>query len=257
MTVYLYGLIEAPPANLVADLAHLPGLQGPLQMHRIGPWGLVFSDHDSAEILPKRRLLLTHTRVLEDMLRFGTVLPARFGLVSDTIEKVEGLILAKSAIITQEFARVQDCFELSIRVNYPRKPALDATLAQDPGLQRERDKLSRMRPEAHFAMAEFGGKLADRLDRRRGAAQAQLLQALVPLCRSHVLRKPEEDTEVLRAEFLIPAQTQADFIAAVERACHSLTFAPGAEPVIQVVGPVPMYNFVRLSLALDPQEEVA
>ena len=257
MTVYLYGLIEAPPEGLVADLSHLPGLQGPLQIHRIGPWGLVFSDHDTAEILPKRRLLLTHTRVLEEMLRFGTVLPARFGLVSDTVEKVEGLILAKSATITREFARVHGCFELGIRVNYPRKPALDATLAQDPALRREREKLSRMGPEAHFALAEFGGKLADRLDRRRGAAQAQLLHALVPLCRSHVLRSPEEDTEVLRAEFLIPTPTQTDFIAAVERACHALTFAPGAEPVIQVIGPVPMYNFVRLSLALDQQEEAA
>lgn len=255
MMVYLYGLIETPPPDLAGDLTHLPGLQGPLQVHQIGAWGLVFSDHDSAEILPKRRLLLTHTRVLEEMLRFGTVLPARFGLVSETVEKVEGLILAKSATIAREFARVRGCFELGIRVTYPRKPALDATLAQDPGLLRTRDKLSGMGAEAHFAMAEFGGKLADRLDRRRGAAQAQLLQALVPLCRSHVLRKPEEDTEVLRAEFLIPTEAQADFIAAVDRACQSLTFAPGAEPAIQVVGPVPMYNFVRLSLTLDPQEE--
>jgi hypothetical protein len=257
MTVYLYGLIEAPAPNLSLELADLPGLQGPLQVHDIGAWGLVYSDHDSAEILPKRRLLLTHTRVLEEMLRFGTVLPARFGLVSDTVEKVEGLILGKSATIKQEFARVHGCFELGIRVNYPRKPALDATLAQDPALAREREKLSHRGAEAHFAMAEFGGKLADKLDRRRGAAQAQLLQALVPLCRSHVLRAPEEDTEVLRAEFLIPAPTQADFIAAVEQACHALTFAPGAEPAIQVIGPVPMYNFVRLSLALDPQEEAA
>ena len=255
--VYLYGLIEAPPPDLVNELATFPGLQGPLQVHRIGAWGLVFSDHDSEEILPKRRLLLTHTRVLEAMLCFGTVLPARFGLVSDNIIKVEGLILAKSAIITQEFVRVHGCFELGIRVNFPRKPALDATLALDPALLRERDRLCHMGAEAHFAMAEFGGKLADKLDRRRGAAQAQLLQTLVPLCRSHVLRKPEEDTEVLRAEFLIPKQSQADFIAAVEASCRSLSFAPGQEPLIQVVGPVPMYNFVRLSLALDAQEEAA
>lgn len=255
--IYLYGLIETPPPTLAADLSGVPGLQGPLQVHRIGPWGLVFSDHDTAEILPKRRLLLTHTRALEELLRFGTVLPARFGLVSETVAKVEGLILAKSGTIRQEFARVQDCFELGIRVNYARTHALAATLSQDPGLLRERDKLSRMGPEAHFAMAEFGGKLADRLDRRRGAAQAHLLQALVPLCRSHVLRAPEEDTEVLRAEFLIPARSQADFISAVAQACQKLTFAPGAEPAIQVIGPVPMYNFVRLSLALEPQDEAA
>lgn len=255
--IYLYGLIEQPVSQMEQHLTTTPGLQGPLQTCPIGPWALVFSDHDDAEILPKRRLLLAHTRVLEHLLALGTILPARFGLVADNLAKVETMILAKAPTITQEFARVHGCFELGIRVNYPRRPALDATLAEDQGLLRERDRLAKLGPEAHFAMAEFGGRLADRLDRRRGAAQAQLLRALVPLCRGHVLRKPEEDTEVLRAEFLISAEGQAAFIAAVEQATLPLTFAPGAEPAIQVVGPVPMYNFVRLSLALDPQEKVA
>lgn len=142
-------------------MADTPGLQGTLQICGIGPWTLVYFDDDNAEILPKRRLLLTHTRVLEQMLTLGTVLPARFGLVADTLAKVEAMILAKAPTITQEFARVQGCFELGIRVNYPRIPALDATLAKDPALLRDRDRLARLGPEAHFAMAEFGGKLAD------------------------------------------------------------------------------------------------
>ena len=84
-----------------------------------------------------------------------------------------------------------------------------------------------------------------------------MLRALVLLAGAQVLRKPEEDTEVLRAEFLFAATDQAAFIAAVDQAARSLTFAPGAEHAIQVIGPVPMYNFVRHSLALDPQEEAA
>jgi hypothetical protein len=255
--IYLYGLIEEPLPSLNQDIAATPGLQGPLFTHQIGPWSLVYSEHDAQEILPKRRLLLAHTRVLEQLLDFGTVLPARFGLVAANVAVVEAMILAKSATITREFQRVHGCFELGVRIKYPRKPALDATLVEDPGLLRERERLAKLGPEAHFAMAEFGGKLADRLDRRRGAAQHQMLRALVPLCRSHVLRKPDDDTEVLRAEFLIQAQDQTSFLAAVEQVTTSLTFAPGAEPEIQVVGPVPMYNFVRLSLAFDPEEEAA
>ena len=255
--IYLYGLIEQPLASLDRDIAETLGLQGPLVSHQIGPWALIYSEHDSVEVLPKRRLLLAHTRVLEHMLAFGTVLPARFGLVAASIAVVEAMILAKSATITREFQRVHGCFELGVRVKYPRKPALDATLAEDPALLRDRERLAKPGAEAHFALAEFGGKLADRLDRRRGAAQQQLLRLLVPLCRSHVLRKPEEDTEVLRAEFLIPAQEQVTFLTAVQNATTALTFAPGCEADIQVIGPVPMYNFVRLSLAFDTEEEAA
>lgn len=255
--IYLYGLIETLQPQLAVDLADVPGLQAPLQTHAIGPWTLVFSEHDSAEILPKRRLLLAHTRVLEALLAYGTVLPARFGLVASGLASVDAMITAKASVLTTEFARVHGCFELGIRIRFPRQPALAATLAEDTGLARMRDQLAKLGPEAHFALAEFGGKLADRLDRRRGAAQQQVLRTLVPLCRSHVLRKPEDDTEVLRAEFLIPAQDHHSFVAAVESAALASTFAPGCDPDIQVIGPVPMYNFVRLSLALDPEEEAA
>ena len=53
---------------------------------------------------------------------------------------------------------------------------------------------------------------------------------------------------MLRAEFLISADAQAEFVTAVEAAAARLDFAPGAAPAIQIIGPVPMYNFVRLSL---------
>ena len=255
--IYLYGLIEEPPVDLDVEIAHLSGLQGPLKSFSVGPWMLVYSDHDTADILPKRRLMLAHTRVVESLLACGTVLPARFGLVAGTLATVEAMILAKAPTIKREFARVHGCFELGLRVKFPRKPALEATLIEDESLRRERERLAKLGPEAHFAVAEFGGKLADRLDRRRGVAQQNLLRALVPLCRSHVLRKPEDDTEVLRAEFLILKGEQPGFLSAVERAAGALNFAPGCEAEIKVVGPVPMYNFVRLSLAFDAEDEAA
>ena len=133
-------------------------------------------------------------------------------------------------------------------IKIERPTALDATLAEHADLRAERDALAGKGPEAHFAIAEFGGRLAEQLDRRRGKGQRMLLDALVPLARAHVLRKPEDDNEVLRSEFLISADAQAEFVTAVEAAVARLDFAPGAEPAIQIIGPVPMYNFVRLSL---------
>lgn len=255
--IYLYGLIEAASDELAKVVTTVPGLQNPLQIAMIGPWTLIYSDHDDEEILPKRRLLLAHTKVLEALLPHGTLLPARFGLVSGSLAVVEQMILSKSALLTSEFNRVRDCLELGIRIRFPRPPALAATLAEDAELARKRDQLLKLGPDGHFALAEFGGKLADRLDRRRGVAQDQLLRKLVPLCRSHVLRRPDDDTEVLRAEFLIPAADQHTFVSAVESAALGLNFAPGHEPEIQVIGPAPMYNFVRLSLALETEDEVA
>lgn len=255
--IYLYGLIEGDIAGLGLALTGMQGLEGPVEITQIGDWGLVHSPHGSAEIEPRRRLMLIHTRIQEAMMPFGTVLPARFGLIARDLAEVQPLITGRAPVIASEFARVAGCVELGLRVNFDRATALAATMAEDGELLRERERLSRMGREGHFAMAEFGGKLADRLDRRRGQAQSALLKAILPLIRSHVLRRPDEDTEVLRAEVLLPEADQASFLQAVEEACLGLTFAPGAEPMITLVGPVPPYNFVRLSLALESEEQAA
>ncbi|MEO0930881.1 MAG: GvpL/GvpF family gas vesicle protein, partial [Pseudomonadota bacterium] len=80
--IYLYGLVEPRGAEIAVVLKDAEGLQGPLQHAEIAGWTLVYSDHDDQEILPKRRLLLAHTKVLERLLTIGTTLPARFGLVA-------------------------------------------------------------------------------------------------------------------------------------------------------------------------------
>lgn len=255
--IYLYGLAAADCEHVASRLDGMTGLQAPLQQTQIGDWTLVHSDHDDQEILPKRRLLLAHTTVLEQMVSMGTVLPARFGLVANDIAEVTTLIHAMQEKIATEFDKVRGAIELGIRVSFPRQAALAATLQGNPRLHAERAALQKKGPQAHFEIAEFGGKLADHLDRRRAQAQRRLLDALLPMARDHVLRKPEEDTEVLRAEFLVDEQMQTAFETMVTTAASDLDFAPGEEASIQVIGPVPMYNFVRLNLTFDVDQAAA
>ncbi len=255
--IYLYGLVQGPFSPVAAALADTQGLQGPIRLIQFNGWTLIYSDHDNQEILPKRRLLLTHAKVLEHVLSLGTVLPARFGLVAETLEQVTALIETRASTIQSEFDKVSGGIELGVRVSFARDAALAATLDANATLSAARDALRSRGPEAHFAMAEFGGKLAEHLDRRRGAAQRKLISALRPLCRDHVLRSPETDAEVLRVEFLIDKTQQETFQTAVATAATELDFAPGCDPAIQIIGPVPMYNFVRLNLAFDPDQAAA
>ncbi|WP_299881899.1 GvpL/GvpF family gas vesicle protein [uncultured Sulfitobacter sp.] len=254
--IYLYGLAEAGPSDVLPALEGAMGLQSALEVERIGSWSLIHSAQDDAEITPKRRLMLTHTKVLERLLPAAPVLPARFGLVAASVTEAARLIDAQHDQISAAFERIRGCVELGIRVSFDRQHALLATLEAEPALRRERDALSRRGAEAQYAMAEFGGRLADLLDRRRGVAQSALLDALRPVARDHVLRAPDNDTQVLRAEFLIEAGAQDAFIQALEEAAFSLPFAADARPEIQIIGPAPFYHFVHLHLT-DQQSEVA
>ncbi|MDX8348471.1 GvpL/GvpF family gas vesicle protein [Cognatiyoonia sp. IB215446] len=255
--IYLYGLANASCASLADCLNEIDGLQGPLQQTRIGPWTLVHSEHDQEEIMPRRRLLLAHTKVLEAMLTTGTVLPARFGLVAHEMSQIERLIHSVYDKINAEFEKVSGAVELGVRVSFPRQAALAATLDAHSLLRQEREALQRKGTKAHFEIAAFGGKLAEEMDRRRGAAQTTLLNAIRPLVRDHVLRKPEDDTEVLRAEFLVDAEAQRSFEEAIANAAAALDFAAGEGPKINIIGPVPLCNFVNLNLSFDLDQEAA
>lgn len=257
--IYLYGLAETTADQVAQAIDGLPGLQAPPEVAAIDgtDWVVVFSAQDEEDILPKRRLMLTHTRVLENMLTTGPVLPARFGMVAESREDVGSLITQAAPRIRQEFNRIRGTVEVSVRISFPRLSAIRAVLAEDPMLQAERDRLAQRGPDAHFEIAAFGEKLADRLDRRRGAAQTVLLKAALPHVADHVLQAPEADNEVLRAAFLVPVEQQPQLEAALQDEAAAITFAPDAEPTIQIVGPAPAYNFVRFSLRPDQHAEDA
>ncbi len=255
--IYLYGLAAAECGIIAQALAQSDGLQGPLQFAKVGPWCLIYSDHDDQEILPKRRFLMAHTKVLEHILPLCTVLPARFGLIASDVAQVSALIGDNHDQIAEQFAKVQGAVELGVRISFPRQDALDAALQSTPALRAEQEALRKSGPEAHYAIAAFGGRLAELLDRRRGDAQRQLIAEIRPLVRDYVLRTPHEDTEILRAEILVDATQQDALQTAIAAASAKLEFAPGSEPTIQVVGPVPMYHFVRLNLMIDLDQAAA
>lgn len=254
--IYIYGLVAAPPETVTQQVEGMMGLQAPVAVTAIGTWSLVHSDHDAEPILPRRRLMLAHTRVLERLLPLPALLPARFGLVTDTALSAQELILPQEARLAAACEKVAGAAEFGVRVEFDRTQALGETLARLPDLRRTRDRLARRGPDAHYEMVAFGERLGAALDQRRLAAQKALLAPLRAASRDHVLRAPESDVQVLKAEFLVASNQQADFAKLVADSAAQLDFAADATAEIQIIGPAPAYHFVHLNLS-SPQEEEA
>lgn len=247
--LYLYGLASDPGPGLAAALEGVDGLGGERPaLLGLGGRAVIASPHECGEILQTRRRMLTHTRVLEAAMSAATVLPMRFGLVASDMADVEAMIAEHAADIDTQLARIEGQVEIGLRIRFPREAALAALLAERPELAAERDRLRGCGAGAHFERIELGRRVAEGLDRRRTEAQRQLAARIAPLCTDHLLRIPEEDVEVLRAECLLPADAEPGFAAAVQAAVAPCAFAPGAEPAIRLVGPVPPYHFVDLVL---------
>lgn len=253
--IYLYGLLEnscAPP-DLPPDLM---GVTGSVEMTRLPQGALIHGPTEEAEIMPRRRHLLAHTRVLERFLHRRPLLPMRFGMISKSVDAVEHLLAGQADDVAVRFERIRGRVELGLRISFPRPAALAATLAEDPRLAAEHARLGRFGRPPHFEVAEFGRRLAERLEARRTEGQRRLLKRIAPFCTDHVLSRPESDVQLLALEVLLPEGEIDQFARSVDEAAREVSAFADAEPEIRLVGPVPAYNFVRLTLA-EPQGEAA
>ncbi|ACM03608.1 GvpL/GvpF family gas vesicle protein [Cereibacter sphaeroides] len=253
--IYLYGLLEEPASGHEV-LAGMAGVTGPIALAGLPGGILIYSSATEADILPRRRLLLAHTQVLEAAAWFGNLLPMRFGMMASNLAEVEVMLASRLTELCAAFDRVRDRVELGLRLSFPREPALAATLATAPDLAAERARLLTLRKPDPMAQAEFGRRLAERLDARRGEAQRFLLQSLRPLWVDHRLRVPESDVQVFAVDVLVEDGAQDRLAAALVKAAADCRFAPRVEPALRVIGPVPMFNFVDLVLS-PHSEEVA
>ena len=256
--IYLYGLVE-PQGGACPKVAlgSIAGVTSPVSADPCGDLFLIHGQHDGSEILPRRKSLLTHARVLEAAMEIGTVLPMRFGMTCRSLEVFHDIADRSSEEIRKALDRLRDRAEVGVRVTVPEEAALEAALAETPSLAAARDRLTLKGGATHFAKVEFGRSLGEVVAARRQAAQKALLKELVPLAAAHVLKAPETDFEVIRAEFLVEKDRLADFPARIEQVVAELGFAGKGEYATRLVGPGPGFHFVDLSLAPTDAEEAA
>jgi uncharacterized protein (DUF2342 family) len=245
--IYLYGLLEPSHTADASALAALQGVTGEVVVTDCGAARLVHGPAEADHILPRRRHLLAHAQVLEAFTGGGAVLPMRFGMIARP-ESVATVLAAQAAEIAAQFDLVRACAEYGIRVSFPRDAALAATVAQHPELEAQRARLAAHRATNRMETAEFGRRLAEHLDRRRAAAQRDLLDALGNELKAFVLRAPDDDVQALAVDALVHESQATDLASRIEARARESAFAPGAEPQVRIVGPGPAYSFVSLTL---------
>lgn len=251
--LYLYGLLD--PESDPGALTEMEGVGGRVSVAPCGKLCLIHGWSEEEEILPRRRDLLAHARVLEAAMAFGTVLPMRFGMVSPSAADIHERIACRADQVDQALDHLRGRVELGIRITAPEEAALSATLAREPSLRQARQRLAT--GADHFQKIEFGRKLGEAMARHRAEGQKQALAQLAPMVVDHVLRAPESDAEVLRAEVLVDRAHIEDFSTGLEGLCADLTFAGPTPCDGRIIGPGPAFSFVKLVLDGAPSTRAA
>ena len=196
-----------------------------------------------------------HQQVVEHVMRYSPVLPARFGTIFTSLKSIEKILEIHHGTISQFLDRVADKDEWSVKGLIDRakakKRVLDLIFAREagrlislsPGMRyfQEQRIHSNADKEIHGWLKEICKKIADDLNRYA-----------MDFCELKVFSRADTGIDmdmVLNWSFLVSRKTTEDFRARIEQ-----TNADNEQQglVLQLSGPWPPYSFCP-SLEMEQQ----
>ncbi|MFN6559426.1 MAG: GvpL/GvpF family gas vesicle protein [Nostoc sp. ChiSLP01] len=212
---YIYGILTLPaPENL-----NLEGLdRQPVQIKILDGFAVIYSEAQQERYLASRRNLLSHEKVLEDIMEAGdrNLLPMQFGLLISSWETVsEQLIRPHQEELTQLLAKLSGCREVSVKVFWDTEAEIQGLLAEHPNLKTQRDKLVGQ-PLSMEQAIQIGQAIEQGMSDRKQGIIDVFQGTLNSIAIDMVENTPQMDTMIYNAAYLIPWEAESQFSEHVE-----------------------------------------
>ncbi|MEH1779200.1 MAG: GvpL/GvpF family gas vesicle protein [Nostoc sp.] len=212
---YIYGILTLPaPQNL-----NLQGLdQQPVQIKILDDFAVIYSEAQQERYLASRRNLLSHEKVLEEIMQGGDryLLPVQFGLLVSSWETVsQQLIRPHQEELTQLLAKLSGCREVSVKVFWDTEAEIQGLLAEHPNLKTERDKLVGQ-PLSMERVIQIGQVIEQGMNDRKQGIINVFQGTLNSIAIEVVENTPQMDTMIYNSAYLIPWEAESQFSEHVE-----------------------------------------
>ncbi len=238
---YLYGFAEGG-YGLNGELSGLAG--APVHQIRFEDVAAVVSDHAVEKLSLLRRNVEPHHRVIREVSRQTTFIPATFGHISEGEAQIVELLQANRDPIRAELDRLAGKVEMGLKVLWDVDNIFEHFVTTDRELRQRRDRVfgrSRVTMEEKLELGAFFDK---RLKHERERLSARMIEALRPVSCEVRENPPSDEKMVLNAAFLIERAGEKQFEEALYRAAALFD----SHFALDYSGPWPPYNFVRLNL---------
>ncbi|MDH6224464.1 MULTISPECIES: GvpL/GvpF family gas vesicle protein [Streptomyces] len=197
-----------------------------------------------ARVRARRRDLLAHQTVLGELARQAPVLPMRFAVLAGDEGTLVAYLREQRLHFEAQLHRIRGCVEMNVKgVTVPG--CFEDLVHRDAKL-RELARRTRRRPD-YDANVRLGEALARAVTREGRRAAQEVRSRLVPLAR-RTAQGEVDDTVVLSASFLVPADAEHRFRRTVEEQARR----HGARIALSLTGPLPCYSFVDAPTTAAP-----
>lgn len=229
--------------------ASIGGQDMPLRVVTSDGLAAVVSDAPIAHFDITRQNLLTHERVIEDVMSRADVLPCSFGTVAASDEAVrEDLLRPLHDELLSQLDHIRGHVELGVMVLWERERLFADITSEDARIRHLRDTLAAQPPDAaYYERITLGELVAASIEQRREREAAALLADLRPLTAELRVNKIINDMMILNAAFLI----QRDRVPAFDAYIRELTETSAGRLIVRYAGPLAPYHFVDLAIRTD------
>jgi hypothetical protein len=244
---YLYGFIRSAEDRDFGSIG-LEHEDKPGHVHtvRAGSVAAVVSDYPARrKLMPLRKNLDPHHRVIREVMKTATIVPMAFGHVARSEDEVTRTLRRHRDDIRSELDRVDGKVEMSLKVKWDVENIFDHFVGVDQELAAFRDRVfGRAHAPSQAEKIELGRMFEERLDREREEQTDHVVEAFDSWVSEVKVIPPKSETVIMDLAFLVE---RARLTAFGERVCQVAGTFP-AQVLFDYGGPWAPFNFVELDL---------
>jgi gas vesicle protein GvpL/GvpF len=238
---YVYGVVRP-----TGKLPEGPGIAGtPVQLIATDDIGALVSDLPDDELRLGREEIQAHTRVLDQALVQGTVLPMRFGVLMEGPDEVRHRLLEQHAgEISVQLEELSDKVEVNIRAVYDEQRLMGEIVRENEAIARLRQSLQGQPDDAaYYGRIQLGELVAEAVERTRERDVRTVIDSLVPPALAVEVGQQAHERVVLSGSFLVERHRLDELDVALE----TLASRQGGRMRFKYTGPLPPHSFVEFA----------
>lgn len=244
---YIYGLIrtaEDKDFGLIG-LEH-GGEPGRVRTVRVGSVAAVVSDYPvNGKVLPLRKNLDPHHKVIREVMKDATIVPMTFGHVAKSEDEVERTLRRNRDNIRTELDRVDGKVEMNLKVYWDVDNIFEYFIEADEELAALRDQIfGRSHAPSQSEKIELGQKFEQCLEKEREELTEQVVEAFRPCTSEVTVNPPKNEKCVMDVAFLVERDRLKDFEERVNQVAGTFP----AHFLFDYGGPWAPFNFTELDL---------
>jgi hypothetical protein len=247
---YVYGFIRTADAEDrdygCIGLEH-EGQPGRVSTLRVDQVAAVVSDYPAREkILPVRKNLEPHHRVIREIMKTTTIIPMTFGHVAKNSAEVEKVLRDHRDEIAEELDRVDGKVEMGLKVQWDVDNIFEYFVGVDPEIADLRDELfGRSQAPSHSEKVELGRRFEQRLNQERDEQTDRVVEAFRPYFSELKVNPPKNEKTVMDLAFLVERERLKVF----EEQVYQVAGTFPTQYLFDYGGPWAPFNFADLDLS--------